>query len=674
MIDTKKVNRLIHSTSPYLLQHAHNPVDWFEWGEEALMKAKLENKPILVSIGYSSCHWCHVMEREVFEKDDLAKQMNEYLVCIKVDREERPDVDQVYMDAIQAMGMQGGWPLNVFLTPDQKPFYGGTYFPPQQWVQLLNGIHKAFTERRSEVEESAEQFAAHLAQQDTQRFRKAHENTALQNDIESIYSKLEPAFDTVWGGLEKEPKFIMPSIWLWLLRYYHLSKNEKALKQILLTLKRIAMGGIYDQIGGGFARYSVDSYWFAPHFEKMLYDNAQLMSLYAEAYNVTKDEEFKIILEETFEWLQGEMMHPEGGFYSAMDADSEGEEGKFYVWKKKELQEILKDEAELVNAYYSVKEEGNWEHGNNILFRTQQEEKFLATHNLTAEDWKTKLRSIKDKLLTVRDKKTHPGLDDKIITAWNGMMVSGLIDAFKATADDRFLKVALKNMEFIERELTETATLFRSYKNKRSNIHGFLDDYAYMIQACIKLYQVTFEEYWIKRAEVFTSHTIDNFMDTADGFFQYSGKYAEKLIAEKKEIFDNVIPASNSVMAQNLFHLGILLEKEEWKTMAENMTLSLGHIITTEPNYMSNWAIVYTEIKKGMAEVAFIGVAHDRLAAEFHQTYQPFALTMGTTTGSSLPLLEGKVAIEDKSTIYVCYNKSCRKPAHTIEEALEQIA
>lgn len=673
MIGTKKANRLIDSTSPYLLQHAHNPVDWYEWGEEALLKAKQENKPILVSIGYSSCHWCHVMEREVFENDDLAQKMNDYLVCIKVDREERPDVDQIYMDAVQAMGQHGGWPLNVFLTPDQKPFYGGTYFPPQQWLQLISGIHRAFTERREEVEESAQQFAEHLGQQDISRFKKQPTHTELKADLESIFTKLETAFDREWGGLEKEPKFVMPSIWLWLLRYYALTKNEEALKQIKLTLKKIAMGGIYDQIGGGFARYSVDGYWFAPHFEKMLYDNAQLMSLYAEAYQVTKDDEFKTILEETFEWLQGEMMHPEGGFYSALDADSEGEEGKFYVWKKNEIKDILKEEAELLCAYYSVKDEGNWEHGNNILFRAQPDNKFLEKHALSAEAWKTQLRELKDKLLTVRDKRIPPGLDDKIITSWNAMMVCGLCDAFKGTGDERFLKAALKNMQFLEQELTEGTTLYRSYKNKRSNVKGFLDDYAYVILACIRLYQVTFDEYWIKRAELLLTHTIDNFLDSTDGFFHYTDKYGEKLIATKKEIFDNVIPASNSVMAQNLFHLGILMDKDEWKTMAENMTQSLGHIITSEPNYMSNWAIVYTEIKKGLAEVSFVGPDYRDLAVEFQQTYQPFALTMGTPTHSELPLLEGKVAAGEQSTIYVCYNKTCQRPVHTVEEAIGQI-
>jgi uncharacterized protein YyaL (SSP411 family) len=669
----RKANRLIHSTSPYLLQHAYNPVDWFEWGEEALMKARKENKPILVSIGYSSCHWCHVMEREVFEKEEMATLMNDNLVCIKVDREERPDVDQIYMDAVQAMGIHGGWPLNVFLTPDQKPFYGGTYFPPPTWVNVLDGVQKAFRERRSEVEESAAQFTEHLAQQDTFRFKKETDEKDLRTLIDAVYKKLEPAFDKVWGGLEKEPKFIMPSIWLWLLRYHHLTKNADALKQIHLTLKRIGMGGIYDQIGGGFARYSVDGYWLAPHFEKMLYDNAQLMSLYAEAFTVTKDDEFKIILEETFQWLQTEMMHPGGGFYSALDADSEGVEGKFYIWTKDEFDAVLKDDAALVGNYYSVKPEGNWEHGSNILFRAIPEEKFLEKSNLSKSEWHDKLRNVKDRLLEVRDKRIKPGLDDKIITAWNAMMVSGLCDAYKATNDRRYLNAALKNMEFLERELSETTTLFRSFKGKRSATHGFLDDYAFVIQACIRLYQQTFNEYWIKRGDAYMVHTIDHFLDSDDGFFHYAGKYGEQLIARKKEIFDNVIPASNSVMAQNLFHLGILMDKDEWKTMAERMTLSLSHLITSEPNYMSNWGIAFLEIKKGLAEIAVVGQGYENLVAEFNQMYEPFALLMGMESESSLPLLQGKTALGDRPTIYVCYNKTCHKPVNTIKLATEQM-
>lgn len=673
MIDTKKTNRLIHAASPYLLQHAHNPVDWFEWGEEALSKAKMENKPILVSIGYSSCHWCHVMEREVFEKDDLAQIMNDHLVCIKVDREERPDIDHIYMEAVQAMGVNGGWPLNVFLTPDEKPFYGGTYFPPDQWVQVVKGIHHAFMNKRSEIEASATELTTLLSQQDATRFKKDPVSTEFKNDLEAIYNKLKPAFDKAWGGLEKEPKFIMPSIWLWLLRYYHITKNSEALGHITFTLKKIAMGGIYDQIGGGFSRYSVDKYWFIPHFEKMLYDNAQLMSLYAEAYAVTKDEEFKTIVMETFEWLQTEMMDGHGGFYSALDADSEGEEGKFYIWTSAQIKDILGADADVFIDYYSVKEEGNWEPEKNVFIRVQNEEVFLQKHHLTSDIWRQKLREAKDKLLAVRDKRIKPGLDDKIITGWNAMMVVGLTDAYKALGDEKFLKAALQNMQFIENELTEGLILFRSYKDKRSNVKGFLDDYAYMIQACIRLYEVTLDEYWINRANVLLEHTIENFYDSADGFFQYTRQDAEKLIATRKEIFDNVIPSSNSIMARNLLHLGIIFDNQVWKTLSENMILSLSHLIISEPNYMSNWGIVYTEMKNGMAEVAFMGNDPESKRMEFFKTYQPFAVTMGSESGSQLPLLEDKVPLDNQLTIYVCYNKTCQKPVQTVEEAMGQL-
>jgi uncharacterized protein YyaL (SSP411 family) len=405
----------------------------------------------------------------------------------------------------------------------------------------------------------------------------------------------------------------------------------------------------------------------------MLYDNAQLMSLFAEAYALTKDEEFRTVLDETFEWLQTEMMHPEGGFYAALDADSEGEEGKFYVWKKDEVDAILKEDSPLISAYYSVKPEGNWEHGNNILFRAIHEPDFLEKNNLSAEQWKTKLRTVKDTLLEVRDKRIMPGLDDKVITSWNAMMVAGLTDAYKATADDRFVKAALRNMAFLERELCEGTTLYRSYKNKRSATQGFLDDYAYVILASIRLYQVTFEEYWLNRAELFMQHTIDNFLDSDDGFFLYAGKYGEKLIAQKKEIFDNVIPASNSVMAQNLFQLGTLLDRGEWKTMAKNMMNALSHLIVTEPNYMSNWAIAYTEMRRGMAEVAFVGTETEQFRKDFARAFQPFAITMGTPTQSHLALLEGKVTLNDTTTIYVCYNKTCQRPVHSIIEALGQL-
>jgi hypothetical protein len=669
MIAKQTSNRLIHSTSPYLLQHAHNPVDWFEWGQEALEKARREDKPILVSIGYSSCHWCHVMERESFEKDDIAQLMNQYYVCIKVDREERPDIDQIYMDAVQALGVHGGWPLNVFLTPDQKPFFGGTYFSPSSWVQVLTNIHNAFQGHRDQIEETAEELRTHLSHSNIERFTQPSLQTELLKDAEVIYETLSKGFDPAWGGMDKAPKFIMPSLWLWLLRYHHLTKNEKALEHVLLTLKRIAMGGIYDQVGGGFARYSVDGHWFAPHFEKMLYDNAQLMSLYSEAYAITRDNEFRTIVYETFDWLQREMTADQGGFYSALDADSEGVEGKYYVWKKNELDALLGPHAEMLTAYFGVKRGGNWEHGNNILIRQYPDEAFLKEYRLTASEWDEILKTGKRTLLRERNKRVKPGLDDKIITAWNAMMIIGLTDAYRAFGDIRFIKAALYNMRFLENELMEGTLLYRSYKERRSAVNGFLDDYAYLIQAFIRLYQVTFDEYWIHRAEAFMNHVVEQFYDAKEGYFHYTAAHAEQLIARRKEIFDNVIPASNSVMAQNLNQLGIILDHPEWKSLSEKMTMPLAHLIRSEPGYMSNWAINYTELKKGLAEVVFTGKDARALRQEFHQHFQPFALSMGTETASELPLLKDKPA-DREGTIYVCYNKTCLRPVHTVVEAL----
>lgn len=673
MIDVRKGNRLVHATSPYLLQHAFNPVDWYQWDEEALKKARDENKPILVSIGYSSCHWCHVMERECFERDDIAKLMNEYLVCIKVDREERPDIDQIYMDAVQAMGMQGGWPLNVFLTPEQKPFYGGTYFPPDQWKQVITGIHNAFTTRRDEIDESAEQLTQHLANQDASRFRKDPVPAALRTQFDEMYAKLEPSFDKAWGGLARAPKFVMPSLWRWMLRYYHLTHREDVLQHTVFTLKKIAMGGIYDQLGGGFARYSVDQYWFVPHFEKMLYDNAQLLSLYAEAYALTHEPEFERVIRETFTWLQAEMMHPEGGFYSALDADSEGEEGKFYNWSARELGEVLGDDADIFFDYYSIKEQGNWEADKNVPIRVQSEGDFLNKHNLTVAEWYPRLERMKDRLLAVRDKRIRPGLDDKVITGWNAMTVIGLVDAYKALGDRRFLDAALKNMRFIENTLTEGLVLFRSWKGKPSHVTAFLDDYAYVIQGCIALYQVTLDEYWIHRARALAEHTLEQFFDKAEGYFRFSRQDAEKLIVTRQEILDNVIPSSNSVMAQNLIYLSVIFDDEEWRRLAENMVYPLQHLITTEPNYMSNWGIALAELKKGFAEVVIVGKDAPVMALELHSAFRPFVITMGGDKESRLPLVADKKPKDDQTTLYVCYNKTCQQPVSRVEEAIRQL-
>lgn len=668
----KQANKLINSTSPYLLQHAYNPVNWHEWGSDALEKAKHEDKPIILSIGYSSCHWCHVMEQESFENEDIAQIMNEFFVCIKVDREERPDIDTVYMEAVQAMGVNGGWPLNVFLTPNQKPFYGGTYFPPQNWAQVLTNIHRAYRSQRQKIDESSEQIGEYLMRNDIDRFRLNPVDSTLQNDLEEIYKKLESQFDETWGGMDRAPKFIMPSVWLFLLRHYQLTKNHKALEQVLRTLRHAAMGGIYDQAGGGFARYSVDSYWFVPHFEKMLYDNAQLMSLYAEAYAITKDDELKVILHETFDWLLREMTHESGGFYSALDADSEGKEGKFYVWTRAELKNVLGDDADIIGRYYSVKEEGNWEDENNILIRNTTDDAFIKENNISKEAWSKILREAKEKLRAARSQRVRPGLDDKILTSWNAMMVCGLVDAYKALGDEKFVEAAIRNMHFLMNELADDNTLYRSFKEKRSSIRGFLDDYAYFIQASIRLYEVTFDESWIKKAVTVLHHTLEHFYDSEDGYFHYSDKDAEKLISSKKEIFDNVIPSSNAIMASNLLYLGTLFDNDTWKEMASAMVMPFTHLICSEPGYMCHWAIVLAMLKTGIAEVVMAGPSIQSLRKEWHRAYKPFSIVLGAGQNGTLPLLNGKEAIEGVDTIYVCWQKTCKKPVHTIYEALEQ--
>ena len=656
----KNSNRLLHTTSPYLLQHAYNPVDWFPWGSEALQKAKQEDKPILVSIGYSACHWCHVMERESFEKNDVAQVMNKYFVCIKVDREERPDIDHVYMDAVQALGINGGWPLNVFLTPDQKPFFGGTYFSPQTWVQVLHNIFEAFVANRDKIEDTAEELRLHLLKSDVERFKQTTSSSDLDADLTLLYQNLEKRFDVTLGGMNKAPKFVMPTIWLWLLRYFETSKNENALNMVNLTLTKMAQGGLYDQLAGGFARYSVDANWFAPHFEKMLYDNAQLMSLYSEAFSITKSERYKAIVYETFHWLSNEMTSNEGGFYSALDADSEGVEGKFYCWTYPELESVFKKDTKIVAAYFQATPEGNWEHGLNILLDTHEH----------ADDT---IKSIKQRLLLARSKRIRPGLDDKILTGWNAMMIQGLTDAYKTFSDDGFLHLALKNISFLESHLIDNGKVFRTYNGKRSDTEGFLEDYAFLIQGYTSLYQVTFNEAWLRKAEQWCKYVMKNFYDEVEGYFHFNSNTAEQLIARKKDIMDNVIPSSNSVMARNLYHLGVLLDQEDWKTISTTMVSQLISLIESEPSYMSNWGILLAEMKSGFAEVVIVGSEADERRKELHAHYLPFVLTLGTKTKSALPLLVGREAKDEKTMINVCIEKTCKLPTAQINEALKQI-
>ncbi len=664
-------NKLIHESSPYLLQHAHNPVQWYPWGAEALKKAKDEDKPIIVSIGYSACHWCHVMERECFEKEEMAALMNKHFINIKVDREERPDIDQIYMDAVQAMGIHGGWPLNVFLTPDTNPFYGGTYFPPAQWANLLNQIEKAFKEHRGDIEKSGEEFKNTLSRSEVAKYNLTESSKEfLKEDLDKMFAVMKPNFDTNMGGTARAPKFPMPSIYAFLLRYYSVSKNEEALRHVTLTLDKMAYGGIYDQLGGGFARYSTDMDWFAPHFEKMLYDNGQLMSLYTEAYQATKEERYKGIVYETVEWLEREMTSREGGFYSALDADSEGEEGKFYVWKEQELRDLLGTDIELFNEYYQVNTNGNWEHHNNILTKRISDLAFADRHKVSLQDLHLKVNSWKVKLLQVRNKRIHPGLDDKILASWNGLMLKGLADAYRVFDEPKFLTLALNNARFLKTKMKEGEKLFHNYKNEKATIDGYLEDYAFVIDGYISLYEATFEEEWINEAISLANYVIEHFYDAEEGLFFFTADNSEKLIARKKEIFDNVIPASNSAMARNMYKLGLFLYKDDWTELAESMLSRTKKIIVTEPTYLSNWACLFADKSVPTAEIAISGKESLQKRKELDQPYLPNKILAGAVEASTLPILEGREPMDDKTFIYVCFDKTCQRPVENTEEAI----
>ena len=664
-------NKLINESSPYLLQHAHNPVNWYPWGEEALAKAKAEDKPIIVSIGYSACHWCHVMERECFEKDELAALMNEHYINIKVDREERPDIDQIYMDAVQAMGIQGGWPLNVFLTPDAKPFYGGTYFPPANWANLLGQISKAFGEARPEIEKSAEGFKDSLSRSEVEKYGLVETpKEFIKTELDKMFAVMQPSFDLKMGGTNRAPKFPMPSIYFFLLRYYKISGNEAALRHVKLTLNKMSYGGIYDQLGGGFSRYSTDTEWFVPHFEKMLYDNGQLLSLYSEAYQVTKDENYKTVVRETIEWLSREMTSPEGGFYSALDADSEGIEGKFYVWNDTELTTILGQDKDLFYDYYSINPDGNWEHDYNILLKTLSDEAFINKHKITKEVFSKKLAGWKELLLKERAKKIRPGLDDKILGSWNGLILKGLSDAYRVFDYEQFLTLAINNASFIKNKMKVDGKLFHNYKNGKATIDGYLEDYAFSIEGYISLYEATFDEQWMNEAIELTNYVIEHFYDEKEGLFFFTADNSEKLIARKKEIFDNVIPASNSAMARNLYKLGLFLYKDDWTDLSKSMLSRTKKMIHTDPSYLSNWACLYADLTSPTAEIAIVGDDYLSKRKEFDLDYLPNKILAGTKENSTLPILEGRERKGEKTLIYACFEKSCKMPVETVNEVL----
>lgn len=665
-------NSLIHESSPYLLQHAHNPVNWYPWGKEALDKAKKENKLIIVSIGYAACHWCHVMEYESFENEEVAKFMNENFIAIKVDREERPDIDQVYMNAVQLIIGRGGWPLNCIALADGRPIYGGTYFPKDQWIEMLTQVLNFAKQNPEKLEEQAKALTEGVKSSE-QIYANPEIEIFELNDLNTLFSTWKRTIDFSNGGHKGAPKFPIPIGYQFLLHYNYLTNDKDALKAVTITLNKMADGGIYDQIGGGFSRYSVDAHWKVPHFEKMLYDNAQLVGLYSAAFQQSKDPKYKIIVSETLEFIERELTSNEGGFYSSLDADSEGEEGKFYVWTKDEIQKTLGKKADLIIDYYSITEKGNWEKGVNILLKSESDKKIANKYKITENELSQRVKRAKQILLKERSKRIRPGLDDKILTSWNALMLKAYVDAYRVFDEKKYLDAALKNAEFILSKIkSDDFRLNRNYKNGKASINGFLDDYAFTISAFIALYQASFDEQYLMIAQKLTDYSIAHFYDKNSGMFYYTSTIDPALIARKMEVSDNVIPSSNSEMAKNLFILGQYLYNDEYIKKSKMMLNNMKENALKGGVYFANWDILMAWFIQPPFEVAIAGKNFEAKRKEFDTHYLPNTFLSGGKEEGSLSLLKGKL-IANQTTIYVCQNKACKLPVLEVKEALKQI-
>ena len=664
-------NRLARESSPYLLQHAHNPVDWYPWGEEAFTRAREEDKLVLVSVGYSSCHWCHVMERECFENEEVAALMNEHFVCVKVDREERPDVDQVYMTAVQLMTNRGGWPLNCFTLPDGRPVYGGTYFPPPQWMQVLQQLADAYTQDPDRVRGHAEQVHRGVA---AQRLVNAPIEGEIDHraQLRAMVDKWRTQLDQVDGGADKVPKFPMPDNYRFLLKYAWLTNDNELKKHVELTLDKMALGGIFDQVGGGFSRYSTDAIWKAPHFEKMLYDNAQLVSLYSQAYQAFQKPLYKETVERTLEFITREMTSAEGAFYSALDADTEGEEGRYYVWSDTELQAALGDGYAFAVQYYGIGTRTQWEHERHILMRQQDDATFAQQQGLTIDELKARVAAMNATLLAAREQRERPGLDDKSLTSWNALMVTGYCDAFEVLGDEGYKTSAIRAMELILGQCRRSnGGLWHLYKDGHASINGFLEDYCFTIEALLALYGITFEERWLTEARALAEHAIRHFHDDATGLFNFTSDLDPALITRPMELHDNVIPASNSSLANSLFVLGTLFDDERYITMSDLAVQAGTTALANYPTGHSHWAQGLLMRAFPLHEIAITGSDATRLRAAFAPHYLPNRLYLGSTTASELPLLKNRSL--PTSTIFVCVEKACQLPVTTVDAALPLI-
>lgn len=681
------MNRLQHETSPYLLQHADNPVDWYPWGDEAFAKATAEDKPVLLSVGYSACHWCHVMAHESFEHEPTAKIMNDLFINIKVDREERPDVDDIYMQAVQAMNRgQGGWPMTVVMMPDGRPFYGGTYFPREprygmpSFQQVLESVHDAFENKREALEEQANNLTESL---DRSVLKLPQDDSAFKEALlDEATKKMQQTFDSQNGGFGSAPKFPNPMNLEYLLRDYERTGNQASLDTVTFSLKKMARGGIYDQIGGGFHRYSVDAIWLVPHFEKMLYDNSQLSRLYLHTYQITGDDFFKTIAEDIYDYILREMVSPEGGFYSTTDADSEGVEGKFFVWSVDELDEALApitddvpDAYELAVEYYGASSIGNFE-GTNILNVSAEDDIIAEYLGITVEELQGKLSAIKDRLYAVRTSRVYPGLDDKILAAWNGMMLASLAEAARVLGRDDYLVSAERAGDFLLGNLrNEEEHLYRTYKEGKAKLNAFLEDYANVIDAMLELYQSTFVEKWFDEARRLADVVLEHFQADDGGFFDTSDDH-EKLIIRPRQLQDNATPSGNSMMAKQLIRLTGYTGDSRYDEAARQVLMPLLPAMESYPQAFGEALNATDMLIRGLSEVAIVGnpvkSETKALLAQVREVYRPnviTALARENVDGEvNIPLLNYRIMRGDKPTVYVCQHFACKMPVTTADE------
>jgi hypothetical protein len=701
MTETPKyTNRLVHETSPYLLQHAHNPVNWYPWGEEALQKAKQEDKPILLSVGYSACHWCHVMERESFENEEIAAIMNKYFIPVKVDREERPDIDSIYMQAVQVLTRQGGWPMTVFLMPDGRPFYGGTYYPPEDrqyghqrmpgFRHILLSIYEVYQKERQRVEKQANEIADYLQKSSSTPLRAR----GIQQEGESALDlsgaaarELAASFDARSGGFGDAPKFPNTMALEFLLRVHlHTLKGEisvqgkdSALEIVESSLQHMANGGIYDQLGGGFHRYSVDAAWLVPHFEKMLYDNALLSRLYLHAYLVTGKPIYRRIVEETLDYVIREMTSPEGGFYSTQDADSEGEEGKFFLWTPQEIEKRLSpQDARLFMIYYDVTPQGNFE-DKNILHVSRDVQAVANELGLRVEEAEDSLKRSREILFNERELRVRPGRDEKILTAWNGLMLRSFAEAARYLKRPAYLSVASNNASFLLSKLRDTRSgrLLRTYKDGRARLHAYLEDYMFLASGLLALYEASFDLRWFVEARALTEAALRLFTDEQNGGFFDTGSDHEELVSRPKEIMDNAIPAGNSVGAELLLRLAAFSGEASYRGRADDYLRSITDMMVQHPQAFGHALNALDFAISPVKEIAVVGDPESpetqSLLEKINTHYLPNSvLACGALNDSgsaqTIALLADRTQNAGKATVYVCQNFACQVPVNTVEE------